>query len=1040
MKSWGVPGLAVAIVKDGKVVLAKGYGLRNVQANLPVTADTLFAIGSSTKAFTTMSMGILVEEGKLAWDEPVTKYLPTFELKDKVAGTGMTPRDLVTHRSGLPRHDLVWYNAKRSRAELVAATEVPRAEREFSRKIPVPESDVSDRRPSGGRGRGRVVGRGDKNADPRPSRNEEHATLRSVCRRKGATSRRPTRSKRRLPGDIPFRVIDTVGPAGSINSSVNDMAKWLQLNLGVGAIDGKRIVAARQVQDMHRPQMVIQTFPGLFEDPEIQQPAYGLGWFVESYRGKKRVHHGGAIDGFMAQVSFLPSEGVGVVVLTNLGGTPLPDIVARHASDRLMGLEPIDWNGRALKRRDVAEKASAAAKKSAGDERKAGTKPAHALDEYAGEYAHPAYGSVIVAVSGDSLVRPLPRHADAAEPLALRNVPRRSGREVARRVEALLPVLHGRSRRGRSSDRPVRAFGGADRLQEAPTGPADRRGVPQTARRRLCDGGQPGVQDGGHAERIDPVAHAPRPGAARARTGARDDVQPERPERIQRAFRPGAGQADAVESHPAQRRVHADEGVQLSARLATRRDVLTALATAGIAAVGAPLDQPRALSLVRRERPRVLDPRRRPGSPGHRHRHAQPADAGLPKVRPLDVRPGRLQARRPHAVPDVRHQRLPHRRRHRRCQCPSADPQFMSAWNSFLANQDQAFMRIDSAADLDRVKTSGRIGVLLGVQNAEHFRTADDVDLFYALGQRVSQLTYNTRNLIGNGSTERRDEGLSDFGVSIVERMNKTGMAVDVSHCGDRTTLDAFEASQRPVLITHSNCRALVPGHPRCKTDEAIKKMASTGGVMGITGVRMFVRAEEPTTIEHYLDHIDHVVRLTSIEHVGVGSDIDLYGYDTMRPDENKRLRDGYKGSYGFREKIDIEGLNHPQRMFDLTEGLIRRKYSDRDIELILGGNFKRVLAEIWKRAQRRAHGERAALPQHQLVFDFRRLPGLDHRHRTASTLVSSLNEADVGDSSVIVATNLIFLPSIIASSLHVQTLPWTWPCTKKLSPRLDAT
>lgn len=277
--------------------------------------------------------------------------------------------------------------------------------------------------------------------------------------------------------------------------------------------------------------------------------------------------------------------------------------------------------------------------------------------------------------------------------------------------------------------------------------------------------------------------------------------------------------------------------------------------------------------------------------------------------------------------------------------------EFFTAWNSFLANQDQAFLRIDSAADLDRVKSSGRIGVLLGIQNAEHFRTVNDVDVFYAAGQRVAQLTYNTRNLIGNGSTERRDDGLSDFGLAIVERMNKTGMAVDVSHCGDRTTLDAFEATRRPALITHSNCRALVPGHPRCKTDEAIRRMASKGGVMGITGVRMFVRAEEPTTIEHMVDHIDHVARLTSVEHVGIGSDIDLYGYDAMKPEENKRLRDSYKGSYGFREKIDIEGINHPQRMFDVTEALIRRKYSDRNIELILGGNFKRVLAEIWKRA-----------------------------------------------------------------------------------------
>lgn len=274
---------------------------------------------------------------------------------------------------------------------------------------------------------------------------------------------------------------------------------------------------------------------------------------------------------------------------------------------------------------------------------------------------------------------------------------------------------------------------------------------------------------------------------------------------------------------------------------------------------------------------------------------------------------------------------------------------FFAAWNSFLANNDRWFLRVDSADDLARVKSSGRIGILLGLQNAEHFRTRDDVNAFYGLGQRVSQLTYNARNLIGNGSTERRDEGLSDFGVSIVERMNQVGMAVDVSHCGDRTTLDAFEVSRRPVLITHSNCRALVPGHPRCKTDEAIRKMAAGGGVMGITGVRMFVRAEEPTTIEHVLDHFDHVARLTSVEHVGVGSDVDLYGYDDMPPDLNKKLREGYKGSYGFREKLDVEGLDHPRRMFDLAEGLVRRGYSDRDAELILGGNFARVLGELWK-------------------------------------------------------------------------------------------
>lgn len=273
---------------------------------------------------------------------------------------------------------------------------------------------------------------------------------------------------------------------------------------------------------------------------------------------------------------------------------------------------------------------------------------------------------------------------------------------------------------------------------------------------------------------------------------------------------------------------------------------------------------------------------------------------------------------------------------------------FIAGWNGFIAQQGDRLMRIATPADLERVKAAGKVGVLLGLQNSEHFRTLEDVDLFHGLGQRVSQLTYNARNLIGNGSTERRDDGLSDYGVAVVGRMNQVGMAVDVSHCGDRTTLDAMEASTKPVLVTHSNCRALVPGHPRCKTDEAIRNMAAGGGVMGITGVRMFVRGEEPTSIENVLDHFDHVARLVGVEHVGLGSDIDLDGYDDLPAEDNARLRAGYKESYGFREKIDIEGLDHPRRVFDLTEGLLRRGYSDAAIEQMLGGNFKRALGLIW--------------------------------------------------------------------------------------------
>jgi len=273
---------------------------------------------------------------------------------------------------------------------------------------------------------------------------------------------------------------------------------------------------------------------------------------------------------------------------------------------------------------------------------------------------------------------------------------------------------------------------------------------------------------------------------------------------------------------------------------------------------------------------------------------------------------------------------------------------YVAALNALMAGRPDLFRRIDSVADMDAVAEAPQSGILIGIQNAEHFVTPDDVNFFHDLGQRVSQLTYNSRTRIGNGSTERVDGGISDFGASIVARMNEVGMAVDVSHCGDQTTLDAFEISEAPVLITHSNCRALVPGHPRCKTDEAIRAMAASGGIMGVTGVRMFVKNDEPTTLEHYLNHFDHVRDLIGPEFLGVGSDIDLYGYDAMPAEEAEQLRSGYKDSYGFREKIDIEGVDHPMRMFDLTEGLIGRSYSDDDIRGILGGNFRRVLGEIW--------------------------------------------------------------------------------------------
>lgn len=272
---------------------------------------------------------------------------------------------------------------------------------------------------------------------------------------------------------------------------------------------------------------------------------------------------------------------------------------------------------------------------------------------------------------------------------------------------------------------------------------------------------------------------------------------------------------------------------------------------------------------------------------------------------------------------------------------------FMAGWQGFAGRNSGVFSLVGRVEDLDHAKAQRKIAVIMGIQNAEQFRQAADVKKFYQIGLRCCQLTYNTQNLIGSGSTDRIDGGVSDFGVEIIKAMNEVGMLVDVSHCGDRTTLDAIDISAVPIAITHSNCRAL-NNHPRLKTDEAIRKLAARGGVMGITGVRNFVRDREPTTVEHIVDHIDHVVKLVGIEHVGIGSDADLNGYDDMPPDQLAKLRASYKSNYAFREKLDTDGYDHPKKIFDLTEALIGRGYSDENIAAVLGGNFRRLLGGTW--------------------------------------------------------------------------------------------
>jgi membrane dipeptidase len=269
-------------------------------------------------------------------------------------------------------------------------------------------------------------------------------------------------------------------------------------------------------------------------------------------------------------------------------------------------------------------------------------------------------------------------------------------------------------------------------------------------------------------------------------------------------------------------------------------------------------------------------------------------------------------------------------------------------WNSFIAQYPDWLLRIGCAADFAKAKSSGRYGILFGMQNAAHFRSVDDVDVFYGLGQRVSQLTYNFRNLVGSGAFEPHDDGISEFGTKIVARMNQLCMAVDCGHAGDRTMLDAFEISKRPVIISHGNCRALNPGYPRCVTDEAIRALAKQGGVMGINFISFMVKAHEPVTVDDVIDHFDHVRKLVGVEHVGVGSDLGIESNDLGDPKALENMLTHADKRYRVHHREAVAHLDHAKRIYDLTGGLLRRGYTEPDIRLILGENWRRVLSEVW--------------------------------------------------------------------------------------------
>jgi len=419
MKEWHVPGLALGVIRDGNPVLLKGYGFRDVEKRLPVTPQTLMAIGSNSKSFTAVLMGMLVDSGKLAWDQPVRSYLPDFQLQDPFATQEMTPRDLVTHRSGLPRHDALWYGRSFGREELYRRLKFLepsasfRSRWQYQNLMFVTAGYLVER----------ITGRSWEDLirerifaplemrrsntsvrDLKPD--SQDAAVAYVWRDCPGTRTTGGSAQGTAPCGlvrVPYRNIDAVGPAGSINSSVEEMLHYIQFHIDSGAYRGRQLLSKENAREMQTPQMLVGT-QEIWPD-ELGVAAYGLGLSITNYRGRKLVQHGGGIDGFISQMSWMPKERIGVMVLTNQSGNnPVPNIVTRRVFDLLLGLEPIDWVSRVKEQERQARERMEQQRKEREAARKPDTRPSHELRSYTGDYEHPGYGRVSVRIEGGNLV------------------------------------------------------------------------------------------------------------------------------------------------------------------------------------------------------------------------------------------------------------------------------------------------------------------------------------------------------------------------------------------------------------------------------------------------------------------------------------------------------------------------------------------------------------------------------------------------------------------------------------------------------------
>jgi membrane dipeptidase len=273
----------------------------------------------------------------------------------------------------------------------------------------------------------------------------------------------------------------------------------------------------------------------------------------------------------------------------------------------------------------------------------------------------------------------------------------------------------------------------------------------------------------------------------------------------------------------------------------------------------------------------------------------------------------------------------------------------LAQWQALFDRHAARLMKATRGSHFAEAKKTGRIAVLLGFQNATIVETdVRNLDKLYAAGTRCIQLTYNSRNLLGDGCTERTNAGLSDFGVEVVHKMNDLGIVVDLSHCGEQTSKDGIELSKRPPAFTHTVCKAIY-NHVRGKSDELLKAMSTKGGVTGVMTLGYMVGPTEKTSLEDYFRQIDHAVKVCGIDHVGLASDYAIRGIMATHTRESwyvPRLT-SFKPIYNVRWPPNIPELDPPTRYRTITQGLARRGYTSAQVEKIIGGNWVRYFGDV---------------------------------------------------------------------------------------------